>query len=319
MKISAYIPCYNNRGTIACAVASIRAQSHAVDELFVVDDGSADGSAELVESLGERVIRLGTNLGRGAARARAMREAQNELVLACDATVAIQPDFLERALKWFAEPQTVAVFGRIVDRRAATVADRWRNRHLFKSDLPLAPSKKASLITGASVLRKSGCEQCGGYNPALRHTEDADLGARNCWPQNGTSCLPRNSDHHDRVEQPAGSARALLALERRQGGAGRLEKLCKTNRIFGENHGARGFAGGRPGGRPDQLAFPALPVLDFVLEAGRRKKHPMKIDVIYAACYKYDLRYTRILVASIRAWYPDIPILPDQGPVLRRL
>ncbi|MEI8340178.1 MAG: hypothetical protein WCH43_01425 [Verrucomicrobiota bacterium] len=34
----------------------------------------------------------------------------------------------------------------------------------------------------------------------------------------------------------------------------------------------------------------------------------MKIDIIYAACYKYDLRYTRILVASIRQWYPDIPI-----------
>lgn len=35
----------------------------------------------------------------------------------------------------------------------------------------------------------------------------------------------------------------------------------------------------------------------------------MKIEAIYVACYKYDLRYTRILIASIRQWYPDIPIL----------
>jgi len=34
----------------------------------------------------------------------------------------------------------------------------------------------------------------------------------------------------------------------------------------------------------------------------------MKIDVIYAACYKHDIRFTRILVASIRQWYPDIPV-----------
>ncbi|HEY2342132.1 MAG TPA: hypothetical protein VGH90_03830 [Chthoniobacteraceae bacterium] len=35
----------------------------------------------------------------------------------------------------------------------------------------------------------------------------------------------------------------------------------------------------------------------------------MKIEVIYIACYKYDLRFTRILVASIRQWYPEIPIV----------
>jgi hypothetical protein len=34
----------------------------------------------------------------------------------------------------------------------------------------------------------------------------------------------------------------------------------------------------------------------------------MKIDVIYIACYKHDIRYTRILMASIRRWHPDIPV-----------
>ncbi len=34
----------------------------------------------------------------------------------------------------------------------------------------------------------------------------------------------------------------------------------------------------------------------------------MKIEVIYIAGYRHDIRLTRILVASIRHWYPDIPI-----------
>ncbi len=34
----------------------------------------------------------------------------------------------------------------------------------------------------------------------------------------------------------------------------------------------------------------------------------MKIERIYIACYKHDFRFTRILVSSIRFWYPDIPI-----------
>jgi hypothetical protein len=35
----------------------------------------------------------------------------------------------------------------------------------------------------------------------------------------------------------------------------------------------------------------------------------MKIDVIYIPCYKPHYRLTRICVASIRYWYPEIPII----------
>jgi glycosyltransferase involved in cell wall biosynthesis len=96
--VSAYIPCYNNIDTIAEAVNSIRRQKVAVGELFVIDDGSTNGSAEVVESMGVRVIRNERNLGRGAVRNRAMTEAKNELVLCCDATNILTPDFLEKAL-----------------------------------------------------------------------------------------------------------------------------------------------------------------------------------------------------------------------------
>ena len=109
--ISAYIPCYNNIDTIAEAVNSIRRQKVAVDELFVIDDGSTDGSAEAVESMGIRVIRNEKNLGRGAVRNRAMVEAKNELVLCCDATNTLPPDFVSRLLPWFKDPKVAAVCG----------------------------------------------------------------------------------------------------------------------------------------------------------------------------------------------------------------
>ena len=40
----------------------------------------------------------------------------------------------------------------------------------------------------------------------------------------------------------------------------------------------------------------------------------MKIDGVIVSCYRFDLEFTRICVASIRFWYPDIPIwlLKDQ-------
>lgn len=178
MKISAYIPCYNNRGTIAGALASIRAQSCTVDELFVVDDGSTDGTPEVVESLGIRVVRLGKNLGRGAARATAMQEAGGDLVICCDATCMLESDFLKNALPWFADEKVAGVFGSSIQPEALNALDRWRERHLFKTAAFTVPEHGALLATGGAVLRASAVKAAGNFNPDLHHSEDADLGRR---------------------------------------------------------------------------------------------------------------------------------------------
>ncbi len=176
--VSAYVPCFNNRATLAAALQSVQAQTSPVAELFVVDDGSTDGSPDEVERLGVRVIRLGQNFGRGAARARAMQTAQHGLVLCCDATNTLPPDFVARAVKWFAEPQVAAVFGRVRGAAPETVMDRWRTRHLFKSEAPLAVNRRATLATYGTMVRKSAALAVGNYDAALRHSEDAELGGR---------------------------------------------------------------------------------------------------------------------------------------------
>lgn len=176
--VSAYIPCYNNIDTVAEAINSIKRQTVAVGELFVIDDGSTDGSADAVESMGVRVIRNERNLGRGAVRNRAMTEAKNEFVLCCDATNILTPDFLEKALLWFEDEKVAAVFGRIKYSKPKNVAERWRNRHLFKTGAAFQITRKASLITYGTLVRKSAVLGSGNYNAALRHSEDAELGER---------------------------------------------------------------------------------------------------------------------------------------------
>ena len=76
-------------------------QTVAVEELYVIDDGSTDDSVRLCEAEGIRVIKMGHNKGRGAARAKAMSLIHCELVLCCDATLALSEDFLEIALRHF--------------------------------------------------------------------------------------------------------------------------------------------------------------------------------------------------------------------------
>lgn len=178
MRISAYVPCFNNASTLRDVVKSIQSQSVPPDELLVVDDGSNDGSSNIARDLGCRVISHEKNLGRGATRARAISEAAHDLVLSCDATNAIPTDFVERALPWFDSDKVAAVFGRMWQEDDSTAAQRWRKRHLFKAGANLEVSRKASLATGSVLMRRSHALAVGNFNPQLRHSEDADLGAR---------------------------------------------------------------------------------------------------------------------------------------------
>jgi glycosyltransferase involved in cell wall biosynthesis len=178
MRVSAYVPCYNNAATIVGALDSLRQQSVPLSELFVIDDGSTDNSAEIARAWGARVIRHEVNAGRGAARSRAVQEAAHELILGCDATNALPPDFAERARIWFDSGNVAAVFGRICQKDHSTVAQRWRARHLFKTEARQSVNRHASLSTWGVLMRKTHVLSVGNFNSALRHSEDAELGKR---------------------------------------------------------------------------------------------------------------------------------------------
>jgi GT2 family glycosyltransferase len=176
--VSAYVPCFNNAPTIRRVLEALRNQTVPIADLFVVDDGSTDGSAALVKSLGVRLVRHDQNLGRGATRARAMAAAQHEFVLCSDATNALSAEFVERSLGWFSADSLAAVYGQITQPTARTAVDRWRGRYLFRLGQPAVVRHHALLSTYGTVVRSTAVREVGGYNPRLRHTEDGDLGER---------------------------------------------------------------------------------------------------------------------------------------------
>lgn len=93
-KVSALIPTYNRREYVTRAIRSILAQTVAVDEIIVVDDGSTDGTAEEMErQFGEtvRVIRQ-ENRGVSGARRRAIQEASGDWVAFLDSDDEWTPD-----------------------------------------------------------------------------------------------------------------------------------------------------------------------------------------------------------------------------------
>ena len=178
-EASGFIPCYNNEDTIAEAIDGLKNQNTTLEEIFVVDDGSADASVEIARNAGVEVLVHPENLGRGAARRTGIKRAGNEFILCCDATNRLAPDFLDKALPHFENKKIASVSGRIVGGKPRNAIDRWRSRHLFKEEVNFpGAGPDVMLITYGTLMRRSPILEVGNFDATLRHTEDGELGNR---------------------------------------------------------------------------------------------------------------------------------------------
>lgn len=112
-SITVAIPAYQAERFIAETLESILAQTHAPDEIIVVDDGSTDGTARELERFGDRirVIRR-PNGGCAAAFNTAFRAARCDFVAECGADDIWEPYKLERQIEALtAHPEIDIAFG----------------------------------------------------------------------------------------------------------------------------------------------------------------------------------------------------------------
>ncbi|HEX3693101.1 MAG TPA: glycosyltransferase family A protein [Solirubrobacteraceae bacterium] len=100
-RVSVIVPAHDAADHLPAAIASVRAQTFGDWEIVAVDDGSSDGTWELLSKAGPRVTALRRESAGGPARARnlALARAGGELVVFLDADDLLLPRYLERQIE----------------------------------------------------------------------------------------------------------------------------------------------------------------------------------------------------------------------------
>lgn len=182
-KLSVIMPCYNAEKTVARAIESILYQTLKDFEFIIIDDGSTDGTADIISHYFRKDSRIKfaqnvKNINLAASLNRGIELAQSDLIVRMDADDENLPQRLKKQYEFLGSNPNIDVLG-------TNVFFIRNGKKVGESDLPLenervveARYKRTFLIHPSVVIRKRTFAKFGQYDEKLPWAEDTDLWLR---------------------------------------------------------------------------------------------------------------------------------------------
>lgn len=268
--VSVVMTCHNEARFIEDAIRSVFAQTayERIGEIFVVNDGSTDGSAAILDRLCRESPKLSiiqsTGTGPSAARNLALARVKGAYVAFLDGDDLWAPEKTERQLKAFdASPAIALVYSDfydftmpdMVDRKLVSVRpfhfdDRNVLAKYFLRDAPAMPS--------ATIIAAGALDEAGPFDPSIRLGEDTEfflriarhgrfqhvqggLAFKRRHGGNSSRDLSRWDEAAERVSDIATNAMPALAPLRSRRASIRRVKIASAYLSAGESAQARRY------------------------------------------------------------------------------
>ena len=180
-KVSICIPTYNRKDYLMQTLDSVYAQTYKNYEVVIVDDGSADGTEEMIQNVGYKNLRYywQENAGDAAARNKMIDLAQAEFITFIDSDDLLMPDAVERMMKTMdVEGGEVVVYGPYlrIDKNGNVFGKC--KRKLYSGFITAQLFEDILVHSCGSMFPKKVLKEAGGFDQSLRVCSDYDLWLR---------------------------------------------------------------------------------------------------------------------------------------------
>ncbi|MFH0953717.1 MAG: glycosyltransferase [Verrucomicrobiota bacterium] len=177
--VSIIIPCHNGRDYVADAIRSALDQTYCSVEVIVVDDGSTDGSPDVIRSFGDRIRRLAVpHRGGGAARNAGLESSRGDFIQFLDADDTLLPNALRRRIEVISEGTADMVFcdSGILPAPDVTVPTKYSPP--YANEDPVLFVLRYNIQTLTPLHRRKNLLAIGGWRTDLPCAQEFDLHLR---------------------------------------------------------------------------------------------------------------------------------------------